>query len=213
MAIVINPTDPVNSAVKQVVIPSAPIAQLIRAYNIVGIRPPVVRSNEFDGKIDQTTYKEPELYKSALGTPVVINLKFKSVAFTDYNTGKKYTTDEIVLDCVLCTVSRPSIIVKTQINGRNGTVKEYIGKDDHQVTINGIIVGNNGQFPEDQIIALRRMADAPKAIPVESRYLNALGVFNLVVVDFNAPQEAGGISRLNFTISAVSDEPLQLQLS
>ncbi len=199
--------------IKPVVIPPPPLAQLLRAYNISNIRPAQVRNNDFQGKINYTSNKDPELYKSSLGTPVVIDLTFQSVTYTDYNTGKKYTTDQVRLECVLCTVSRPAIIVKTNINGRNGTVKEYIGKDDHQVTINGIIVGGNGQFPEDQIVALRRIADAPVAIPVTSRYLNALGVYNIVIDDLNAPQEAGGLSRLNFTINAISDESLEIQFS
>ena len=196
-----------------IVIPSPPLATLLRVYNIAGIRPLQVRSNDFDGKINYASVKDPELYKSSLGTPVVIDLTFEQATYTDYNTNKKITTDAVKLECVLCTVSRPAIIVKTNINQRNGTVKEYIGKDDHQVSISGIIVGGNGQFPEDQIIALRRIADAPVPIPVTSRYLNLLGVYNIVIEDFNAPQEPGGISRLNFSINAVSDEPLQLQIT
>jgi len=196
-----------------ITIPSPPLAQLLRTYNIVNLRPLQARSNDFAGKINYTPVADEELYKSSLGTPVVIDLTFESASYTDYNTNQKYTTDYVVLECVLCTVSRPAIIQKTNITGRNGSIKEYIAKDDHAVTINGIITGGNGQFPQEKIIALRRIADAPVPIPVVSRYLNALGVYSIVIEDFQAPQEAGGISRLNFTITAVSDEPLELQMT
>lgn len=203
----------VETPATPIIIPSPPLAQLVRVYNIIGIRPLTARGNDYNGKVPQETFKDAELYKSSLGTPVVIDLTFESVEFTDFINNRQSFTDQVRLECVLCTVSRPSVIVKTQVNGRNGTVKEFIAKDDHQVTINGIIVGPNGQFPVNQIIALRRIADAPVPIPVTSRYLNTLGVFNIVIEDFNAPQEAGGLSRLNFSIQAVSDEPLQLQFT
>lgn len=194
------------------VIPSVPINQLIRVYNIGIAQPLAIRDNPYDGKIDQTIDRDPELYKSALGTPVVIDLTFKSVTYTDFNKNRQVTTDELTLVTVLCTVSRPSIIVKTQINQRNGTVKEYITKDDFQVTINGIIVGTNGRYPEEEVLALRRIADAPVPIPVVSRFLNGMEIYNLVFEDCPMPQTAGGISKQDFTINAISDEPLELQI-
>jgi hypothetical protein len=112
----------------------------------------------------------------------------------------------------LCTVSRPSIIIKTQIQGKNGTVKEYISKDDFAITINGIIAGENGQYPETEALALQRMAEAPVPIPVVSRFLNALEIYNIVVVDYSMPQTAGGISKQDFTLICISDEPLELQI-
>lgn len=181
-----------------IVIPSVPLAQLIRTFNLTAIRPLAVR--------------DPELYKSSLGTPVVIDLTFNSVTYTDFVQNRQVTTEQVRLQTVLCTVTRPSIIVKTQIQGRNGTVKEYISKDDYSVTINGIIAGENGQYPESAALALQRMCEAPVAIPVVSRFLNGLGIYNIVVEDYSMPQTAGGISKQEFTINSISDEPLELQI-
>ncbi|MCA6489091.1 MAG: hypothetical protein IM569_13565 [Chitinophagaceae bacterium] len=197
---------------KTVVIPNVPVTQLVRAFNVTNVRPLADRSNPYEGKINQLDDRNPELYKSVLGTPVVIDLLFKSVTYTDFNKNRKVTTDEVRLQTVLCTVSRPSIIVKTQIQGRNGTVKEYISKDDYVITINGIISGQNGQYPETEALALQRIADAPVAIPVVSRFLNALEIFNIVVEDYSMPQTAGGISKQEFTLNCISDDPLELQI-
>ena len=191
------------------VIAAVPLTTLIRTYNLAGIRPLSVRDNPYDGKINQADDRDPELYKSTLGTPVVIDLTFQSVTFTQ---NRQVTTDQVRVETVLCTVSRPTIIVKTQIQGRNGTVKEYISKDDFQVSINGIITGQNGQYPEAEALAVQRMAEAPVSIPVVSRFLNGMGIYNIVVTDYSMPQNAGGISRQDFSINAISDEPLELQI-
>jgi hypothetical protein len=197
---------------KTVVIPNVPLTQLVRTFNVTNVRPLADRDNPYEGKINQLDNRDPELYKSALGTPVVIDLLFKSVTYTDFNKNRKVTTDEVRLQTVLCTVSRPSIIIKTQIQGRSGTVKEYISKDDYVITINGIISGQNGQYPETEALALQRIADAPVAIPVVSRFLNALEIFNIVVEDYSMPQTAGGISKQDFTLNCISDDPLELQI-
>lgn len=197
---------------KTVVIPNVPLTQLVRTFNVTNVRPLADTNNPYEGVIDQSDFRDKSLYKSALGTPVVIDLLFKSVTYTDFNKNRQVTTDEVRLQTVLCTVSRPSIIVKTQIQGRNGTVKEYISKDDYVITINGIISGQNGQYPETEALALQRIADAPVAIPVVSRFLNALEIFNIVVEDYSMPQTAGGISKQEFTINSISDDPLELQI-
>ncbi len=197
---------------KTVVIPNVPLTQLVRTFNLVNVQPLAVRDNPYEGKINQLDSRDPELYKSALGTPVIIDLLFQSVTYTDFNKNRQVTTDELRLQTVLCTVSRPSIIIKTQIQGKNGTVKEYISKDDFAITINGIIAGENGQYPETEALALQRMAEAPVPIPVVSRFLNALEIYNIVVVDYSMPQTAGGISKQDFTLICISDEPLELQI-
>jgi hypothetical protein len=193
---------------KTVVIPNVPVTQLVRAFNVTNVRPFADTNNPYEGVIDQTDNRD----KSALGKLVVIDLLFKSVTYTDFNKNRKVTTDKVRLQTVLCTVSRPSIIVKTQIQGRSGTVKEYISKDDYVITINGIISGQNGQYPETEALALQRIADAPVAIPVVSRFLNALEIFNIVVEDYSMPQTAGGISKQDFTLNCISDDPLELQI-
>jgi hypothetical protein len=195
-----------------IVIKNVPISQLIRTFNLSNLKPLTVRDNPFDGKIDQTDQRDEVIYNSSLGTPVVTNLIFDSVTYTDFNTNKKISTQLMQFDTVLCTVSRPTIIVKTQINQRAGTVKEYITKDDFVVTINGIITGGNGQRPTEEINELTAILESPVAIPVSSKFLNDFGIYNIVVTDYSMPQTAGGWSKQEFTINAISDLPLELQI-
>lgn len=200
-----------------IVIQSPPVVQLIRSYNISADNMPFdtrgnSQSNPYSGRINQADDRDHGQYQSRLGTPVIMDLLFKASNYIDFVQNRQFSTDEVRLETVLCTVTRPSIIVKTQIEGRNGKVKEYIGKDDFSVQINGIIAGENGRYPEAQALALQRVCNAPIPLEVVSRYLNTLGIYNLIVEDFSFPQEAGRISQQSFTINAISDEPVLLQM-
>ena len=149
---------------------------------------------------------------SVLNTPVYTNIRFLPKTYTD-NTGKSITTDDLTYDAVLITVSQSKKIIKTEIQGRDGTVKEYIGMDDYHVQVNGIITGSNGVHPAQDIARLKKMLDAPVAIDVVSAYLQNLGVHSLVVEDSTFAQEAGGYSYQTFSISFISDIPQQLRLN
>lgn len=189
------------------------VTQLIRAYNIQNVRtinatPP----NDYKGKIDPYTAKDRVLYKSSLGTPVFTDLTFEEVRYS-VNDGTIRRVPDIVLQTVLITVSQSKNIITTQIQGRNGTVKEYIGMGDYEVTINGIITGQNGHYPIDEVYALKQMLDAPVAIPATSWYLQNLDIYSLIVKDYAFDQEPGGYSKQNFTINCWSDIPVELLIT
>lgn len=203
---IIPPTNPV-------VLTSAPINDILRTYNLLNlpsILPP--QTNQFDGKIKSYTKDKSTLPISPLGTPVMQDITFKSVTYTDFITGYQRVTNDLVFQTVLLTVSQSKKIVTTEIQGRDGTVKEYIGMDDYAITVNGIITGTNGQNPTNEIIALKNMLKARVAIPVVNAYLNNLEIFNIVVKDFTLDQEPGGYSKQNFTINCMSDAEVILQI-
>lgn len=179
---------------------------------VATIQKPSTSSNQFTGKIDQATFADPELYPSDLGTSVFADVTFESITYQDA-TGKDVVTPNMVFQSILVNVSFPRNIVKTQIQGRNGTVKEYIGEDDAIITFKGIITGRNGQYPAAQIYALRQMIKAPYAIPVTSTHLQNLGIYSVVFEDSEFEQEEGSYSYQVFSLNAVSDIPQELQIS
>ena len=75
---------------------------------------------------------------STLGNPVYSNLVFDA---------KKYTWGDneldfegITINTVLFTINQQKNIVKTQVQGRNTTVKEYIADGDFSITAVGQII-------------------------------------------------------------------------
>lgn len=122
--------------------------------------------------------------------------------------GNIYTVPSMTFDAVLIDVSFPRNIVKTEIQGRNGTVKEYIGEGDPNITFRGVITGKNGQRPSVEIANLKEMIKAPISIPVISNYLNSLDIYYVVFEERSLSLEEGGYSYQAFSLSAIGDSPL-----
>ena len=160
----------------------------------------------------QTFTRDPALYLSPLGTPVMQDLTFGAVIYTEPITGITRTTAELKLVNILLRATQAKKIVKTEIPGRNGTVKEYIGIGDWEVEIDGFIAGPNGHHPADEIIALKNVLKANEPIPVTCTWLNNLEIHYLVIVDYTFPQEAGGYSKQPFTISAISNPEITITI-
>jgi hypothetical protein len=149
------------------------------------------------------------LYKSELGTDVVQDITFKSVTYTAPD-GTQYTTPELKLYMMLLSVVIPKVIVKTAIQGVDGTVKEYIGQDDAQVTISGVLTAKNGERPQTQMQDLKSVVDARVPIRVVCDYLADLNIFELVIQSANFPQKAGGYSTQEFVLNCISDTPVEI---
>lgn len=190
--------------------PVVVVSTLLRAYGIRTRVPEINDNNPYDSKVPAGDQPDPALYLSPIGTPVVADITFVGGTYTDDQTGQTVTFGDYRLALVLMTVTQPKKIVKTDIQGRDGTIKEYIGKGDYQITINGIINGPNGVYPAGEVSRLKDVLDAPITIPVISRYLQLLGIYNIVVEDYTFDQEPGGYSYQKFTANCISDKPVEL---
>ncbi len=154
----------------------------------------------------------PISISAMLGAPVFSNLEIQSGSYTD-NNGNTINYPSISLDTVLFDVEIPKIIVRTPINGRNGSVKEYIADDDAYLQISGLLTGDSGIFPVNDWLDLIKSANAPVALAVNSWYLNDLGIFNIVVDNRRFTQREGMQSTQLFSLSCLSDVPYEIQVS
>jgi hypothetical protein len=182
----------------------------LRKFGVPTDTPVIKNDNPYVGKIPEGELADPAMYLSALGTPVVADIVFEGGTYTDDETGRQITFQSVTLATVLVSMSQPKRIIRTEIQGRDGSVKEYIGMDDYQVTIQGVITGANGVYPFQAVAELHKILKAPITIPVVSAYLQLFDIFSLVVVDFSFDQEPGGYSKQNFIINAISDKPVEL---
>jgi len=148
---------------------------------------------------------------SILGTAVMTDVTFDSVTYTD-SQNNEVTTPKLKFDAILVDVTLPRNIVKTEIQGRSGTVKEYIGEGDAQISFRGIITGPNNHYPIDEVAALKRLIKAPVSIPVISAYLNNLDIDTIVFEDRTLGQDEGGYSYQAFTLNAIQDIAQELNI-
>lgn len=126
----------------------------------------------------------------------------------------------IQIPTVLFNVTQRKNIVVTPVQGRNGTVKEYISDGDFQINIKGVIAGLNGVYPNAQaqgnsnlVSDLTQVLALAKSLKVNSWYLNQFGITELVVTDYNFPQVEGQYSTQAFEISALSNTPFELNIT
>lgn len=184
------------------------IEQLARRFNLQNVR--ILKPQKQDFQIDQGSTPDPQLYLSTLGTPVLVDLTFHGDTYVDEN-GNTFSFDDFVLVTVLITISQTKNIVKTPIQGRKGTVKEYIGLGDYQVNIAGILTGTNGVYPRTDVQTLKTIVCAPVALTVTSWYLQMFDINSLVIDSYDIGQDEGGYSRQPFTITTSSDEQVNLR--
>jgi len=171
-----------------------------------------LKTNEQKFDIPQASPADTPLYTSKLGTPVYSNISFIGGRYETNTKGVFVEYPSLTYDAVLITVTQAKKIIKTEIQGRDGTVKEYIGMDDYVVQVNGVITGANGQHPVNEIADLKKMLDAPVPIDVACSYLQNLSIMSLVVENYELGQQAGGYSYQSFAITFVSDVPQELRL-
>lgn len=137
---------------------------------------------------------------SALGTPVFCDIAFP-----------REGRPSLVLDTVLVDVSMRKNIVTTPVQGRPGTVKEYISDGDYDVRIRGAVVSDgNSEYPGPLVRELHEIITRSEAIEVVADYLRQFNIYSLVVTDFSFPQREGFQNVQLFDITCLSDLPEEL---
>ena len=155
-------------------------------------------------------------YKSKLGTPVMSDL--------DIDPKKESGLPRIQIPTVLFTINQKKNIISTAVQGRNGTVKEYISDGDFNINVKGVLVGDNGKYPKlgfastsiggvssvDYLISLFQIN---KSLEVNSWFLRQFNIYNIVITDYNFPQNEGEYSVQPFEFNAISDVPFELNIT
>lgn len=165
-----------------------------------------------DFTFDENDIEDETIKVSSLGTPIVSNLVFADGSYTINNQTVNF--EGIELDNVLVTINQSKNVVTTPVQGRNGTVKEFISDGDYIIKVTGYLFNDNDDTPPNrQIRILNEIFKAPISLSFRSEFLDKFGSFDLTITDYSFPQEAGFRNRQAFEFSALSDNPIELQLN
>ena len=164
------------------------------------------RINQFPPQ--QAEDSDERIATSFLGTPI-----YDNIVLSGENTELGDST-ELRIDEVLITVNQSKNIITTPINGRNGTVKEYISDGDYVISINGFIVSNvPNLYPRDRVNLLVDFCKVQSQIKISSDILNSVFNIQSIVIDnYTIAQTAGFRNRVPFTISCLSDDDIEIQI-
>ena len=161
-------------------------------------------------KRDISTLKnsQGQSIKSSLGTSIFSWLHFDKVSI-----GEIVYEHDSPVDTCLFNVHQIKKIIETNVQGKDESIKEYIGKSSYEINIKGIICGANGAYPQMQVDNLIGFLDLPYSLPINSPYLNdRFNIYEIVIFDYELGQEPGSQSYQTFNIQAKSDKPVILQL-
>lgn len=167
---------------------------------------------------DAQVYTIGDYPQSILGTPVLMQVEFGQVNYTRLENGqpKSYSFGGMTMpDVTVCEFDTTKKIIKTDVAGRDGTIKEYVGRGDWNVTMRGMITNTknmSNDYPEKEVAAMVALNDVPVAVPIFNKLAEVLGISQLVIVSVQFPPLEGFEGVQPFVIQALSDEPFEITI-
>ena len=162
-----------------------------------------VRGKLYDLALDEYIVDRPSFASAFFGTMMWDNL------IIDSSIGGL----NLRIDMVLMNVSMSKNIIKTSIQGMNGTVKEYVNSGDYIINIKGALFEKSNEYPEDAVMNLIELCERPESIRVESHFLQLFGINDIVIENYKFEAKEGQGNAQFFEINAVSDIEQELILS
>ncbi len=140
------------------------------------------------------------------GVPTLTSLAFR------------YKNEIVFLAECIITVNQEKNIVVTPLQGKDGTVKEYISDGDYQITIDAAVSsydapGNEDRtaYPMEQIRALVKMLKVKDGLELQSDFLTLFDITSAVVKSYGMVQETHS-NRQSFQLQLLSDTPFEIKI-
>lgn len=145
-----------------------------------------------------------------------------SLRMSTHHEGERYS---LLFQEVVISVSQERNIVTTSLQGRDGTIKEYISNGDYGITLDIALTDYEGEpdeqtdeefllpkqdYPISRLETLRKLLTTPQTVEVESDFLYAFGIRSAVVTSFSLQQETHS-NRQSVQIQMLSDEPYEIK--
>ncbi|MGC8825225.1 MAG: DUF6046 domain-containing protein [Bacteroidales bacterium] len=108
------------------------------------------------------------------------------------------------------TITQTRNITRTTVQGKNGTVKEFISDGDYDIEINGALFTSDGTYPEDDVKMLIELLKEPNELNVDSVLLQMFDIHSAVVTNYKLSQTIMNDMQL-FSVTMVSDEPYEIK--
>lgn len=159
---------------------------------------------------------------SYLGTPVFTYLEFLAEGIEEEGATGNNTNSvnpdtalsNLRIDTVLITVEQSRNIVTTPIQGRNGTVKEFISDGDYVINAKGFLVYedlyNPQNSPKELVKLFHRYMKVQQSIKVTSDFLSMFDITDVVVQRYMVEELMGYRNQVAFEVTMLSDVILDL---
>jgi hypothetical protein len=193
--------------------PPNPVGQAELILKSAGLQ--LLKPKFFKVNTDQIAIEQSDIPDkiSWLNTPIFDTFIVNAFSYTNDEGINVQIRDSYMFETALVTCHQAKNIVKTQVAGRKGRVKEYISDDDYEITINGMIVGRYANLPPDitDKIRIMEILKAPVAIPISCSFLDMFQINSVVIEDYEFTQIEGTRNAIGITIKCSSDEPFEIK--
>lgn len=137
--------------------------------------------------------------------------------------GLEYNSKKIEIDECILTVTQEKNIVTTPLQGRDGTIKEYISDGDYHITAeiglsnynkkgNELNDESSFEYPKEDLEKLTKYLKVKDTIIVDSSFLQVFGIVSAVVQSYSLQQETHS-NRQSLQIQLLSDEPYEIKIA
>lgn len=121
------------------------------------------------------------------------------------------------VECI-ATVNQEKNIVTTPMEGRDGTIKEYISDGDFSITLDAAVSSysetdfeNSKNYPTEKLQELLSFLKIKDSLEVQSDYLTLFGIKSVVIKTYSMVQETHS-NRQAFQIQMLSDTPYEIKI-
>ena len=152
-----------------------------------------------DGELEET------VRTNALGVPMQLPMRLKL---------EEAGAEEWLLPMEpMVSLTGQNIITRRHVNkGRvRGSIKERWAQDDYSITVEGILMGMDGKYPEEDVARLRSLCEAAH-VTVLNPLLEIFGISHMVIESWDI-SFTSGTSNQNYTLKAQSDDIYKLLLT
>ena len=105
-------------------------------------------------------------------------------------------------------------IIKTLVDGNEGTFKEKFNLSDYVVTIRGVAVreDNSDEYPEELVRQLRGLCEKPTHVSATCKLLGIFNIKHLAIEDHRFPAVEGAPGMQPYELMCLSDKFFDLEL-
>jgi hypothetical protein len=165
-----------------------------------------VDSSEYDSVRSMTDEELEETVRTnALGIPMQLPMRLKL---------EEAGAEEWLVPMEpMVSLTGQNIITRRHVNkGRvRGSIKERWVQDDYSITIEGVLLGMDGKYPEEDVARLRTFCEAAH-VEVLNPLLEIFGISHMVIESWDIPFTSGEANQ-NYTLKAQSDDIYKLLLT
>lgn len=179
--------------------------------------PENIKIEGYNPTVKDDFVNEDQALKSIYGTPIIFPMQFRGGDYPVYDWyGKpkmKHFDDLWLPATAMADFTRAKNVIKTNVLGSNGTVKEIFGFDDWQIRIRMLCLKDNKYTAREYADMLQDWFEIAGGINVYGSIFSKKEIYNIVIEDFDIRTISGSPNVIPIEMSAVSNIPAELFIS